>query len=60
MRPPSSWASIGTPCATACVGPKGVLGRSLDDPSVRADLWFALAAVRPAGATADALGGDRG
>jgi PucR family transcriptional regulator, purine catabolism regulatory protein len=28
---------------------EGVLGRRLDDPSVRADLWFALAAVRPDG-----------
>ncbi len=25
---------------------EGVLGRELDDPEVRADLWFALAAVR--------------
>lgn len=39
---------------------EGVLGRSLDDPSVRADLWFALVAVRPAGATADAMGDNRG
>ena len=27
---------------------EGVLGRPLDDPAVRADLWFALEAVRPA------------
>lgn len=27
---------------------EGVLGRSLDDPAVRADLWFALTAVRSA------------
>jgi purine catabolism regulator len=27
---------------------QGVLGRELDDPEVRADLWFALAAVRRA------------
>ena len=33
---------------------EGVLGRSLDDPAVRADLWFALAAVRPADSAADA------
>ena len=39
---------------------EGVLGRSLDDPSVRADLWFALVAERPGGATADALGDIRG
>lgn len=26
---------------------EGVLGRELDDPAVRADLWFALDAVRP-------------
>lgn len=28
---------------------EAVLGRSLDDPAVRADLWFALAAVRAPG-----------
>ena len=39
---------------------EGVLGRSLDDPAVRADLWFALAAVRPADSAADAPVGDRG
>lgn len=39
---------------------EGVLGRSLDDPAVRADLWFALTAVRPADASADALEHDRG
>jgi DNA-binding PucR family transcriptional regulator len=26
---------------------EGVLGRPLDDPAVRADLWFALSAARP-------------
>ena len=39
---------------------EGVLGRPLDDPGVRADLWFALAAVRPADASADAADPDRG
>lgn len=39
---------------------EGILGRSLDDPAVRADLWFALTAVRPADASADALERDRG
>jgi purine catabolism regulator len=28
---------------------EAVLGRSLDDPGVRADLWFALRSVRPDG-----------
>jgi purine catabolism regulator len=32
---------------------EGVLGRSLDDPGVRADLWFALDAVRSASAAPD-------
>lgn len=42
---------------------EAVLGRSLDDPAVRADLWFALTAVRPAdasGAAADAHATARG
>ena len=33
---------------------EAVLGRSLDDPAVRADLWFALAAVH----TAPGIGGE--
>ena len=36
---------------------EGVLGRSLDDPAVRADLWFALRATQPATALA-VLPGD--
>ncbi len=39
---------------------EGVLGRPLDDPAVRADLWFALTSARPGGSTADAPGQDRG
>ena len=39
---------------------EGVLGRSLDDPAVRADLWFALAAVRLADASSNAAVGDHG
>ena len=39
---------------------EGVLGRSLDDPAVRADLWFALAAMGPVDATEDAPAPDRG
>lgn len=39
---------------------EGVLGRSLDDPAVRADLWFALASARPGAASADAPVQDRG
>jgi purine catabolism regulator len=35
---------------------EGVLGRELDDPEVRADLWFALAAVRRAQPANDAVG----
>jgi purine catabolism regulator len=39
---------------------EAVLGRSLDDPAVRADLWFALTAGRAPDATADALARERG
>jgi purine catabolism regulator len=39
---------------------ESALGRALDDPGVRADLWFALASARPGDASAGAADPDRG
>jgi purine catabolism regulator len=39
---------------------ESALGRALDDPGVRADLWFALASARPGDTSAGAADPDRG